>query len=67
MWAPAPVASGSGARAGITTVTIEVPQWRQSSQTTQLSQIEDLDRDLLADIFLEDPAVVTPPTGPATP
>jgi hypothetical protein len=66
-WAPAPVASGPGARAGITTITMEVPQWRGSGQATQLGQIEDLDRDLLADIFLEDPAVVTPATAPTTP
>jgi len=65
MWAPAPVTSGPGARAGITTLTIEVPQWARGS--AQLNRIEDLDRDLLADIFLEDPAAVTPATGPATP
>jgi uncharacterized protein DUF4157 len=66
-WAPAPVTSGPGTRAGITTMTIEVPQWTDPSAATQLSRIEDLDRDLLADIFLEDPTVVTPATGPVTP
>lgn len=67
MWAPTPVTSGPGARPGITTVTIEVPQWTDRSERTELNRIEDLDRDLLADIFLEDPATATPATGPVTP
>ena len=65
-WAPTPV-TGAGARPGITTVTIEVPQWRSPRDAAQLGQIQDLDRDLLADIFLGDPASVTPATGPTTP
>jgi len=67
MWAPTPVTSGPGTRAGITTMTIEVPQWNRPSEATELSRIEDLDRDLLGDIFLEDPAAATPATGPVTP
>lgn len=66
-WAPVPVASGPGARSGITTVTIEVPQWLDASQAAQLDRIEALHANLLATIFLEDPAVVALSTGPATP
>ncbi len=64
MWAPAPVASGAGARPGITTVTMEVPQW---TDATKLDKIETLDTELLADIFLEDPTTATPSTGPTKP
>jgi Domain of unknown function (DUF4157) len=66
-WAPVPVAAGAGARGGITTLTIEVPQWRGGSSATQLDQIEDLDSNLLADIFLADPSVAVPSTTPLTP
>ncbi len=64
-WAPVPVASGPGARAGITTMTIEVPQWKDDPAA--LKRIETLDAELLADIFLEDPSVVTPSTTPTKP
>jgi hypothetical protein len=64
-WAPTPVASGPGARAGITTVTVEVPQWNAPGDVSALNRVEDLDAQLLAEIFLEDPAVVA--TGPTTP
>lgn len=64
-WAPTPVASGPGARAGITTVTVEVPQWNAPGDASALDRVEDLDAQLLAEIFLEDPAVVA--TGPTTP
>ena len=67
MWAPVPVTSGAGARAGITTLTIEVPQWKDPSQASQLANIETLDSELLADIFLEDPLVATPSPSPTTP
>jgi Domain of unknown function (DUF4157) len=66
-WAPVPVTSGSGARAGITTVTVEVPQWTGPSAPAQLGAIEDLDAKLLSEIFLEDPATATPSTGATTP
>ena len=56
-WAPVPVTIGSGKREGITTITIEVPQWDKSSP--QIDQIEALDAKLLNEIFLEDPAAVT--------
>jgi hypothetical protein len=55
MYAPEPV---PGVREGITTITIEVPQYAGSSAGA-LPAIEDLDRDLLADIFLEDPTTVS--------
>ncbi|HYW14089.1 MAG TPA: DUF4157 domain-containing protein [Longimicrobium sp.] len=64
-WAPVPVTSGPGARGGITTMTIEVPQWKDDPAA--LKRIETLESELLADIFLEDPAVVTPSTTPTTP
>jgi hypothetical protein len=64
-WAPVPVASGPGARAGITTMTIEVPQWKDDPAA--LKRIETLHSELLADIFLEDPSVVTPSTTSTTP
>jgi len=55
MYAPEPV---PGVREGITTITIEVPQYQESSAGS-LPAVEDLDRDLLADIFLEDPSTVS--------
>ena len=55
-WAPVPVTSGSGKREGITTLTIEVPQWDKKS--SQIDRIEEIDAQLLSEIFLEDPAVV---------
>jgi hypothetical protein len=64
-WAPVPVTSGAGARPGITTVTIEVPQW--PAHGSALDRIETLDSELLADIFLEDPSAVTPPAAATTP
>jgi hypothetical protein len=65
-WAPVPV-TGAGARAGITTVTVEVPEYDPTTAGRALSRIEDLDARLLAEIFLEDPAVVTPATAPTVP
>ena len=67
MWAPVPVASGSGARPGITTMTIEVPQWKGKSAPANLDKIEDLDAQLLSEIFLEDPTKASPATGTQTP
>ncbi|HYH78831.1 MAG TPA: DUF4157 domain-containing protein [Longimicrobium sp.] len=66
-WAPVPVASGAGARPGITTMTIEVPQWGADTAGTPLDRVETLHSELLAEIFLEDPNVVTPATGPTKP
>lgn len=65
-WAPQPVA-GRGARAGIATVTVEVPQWADPANAAALQRIEELHRDLLADIFLGDPGAVTPSTAPTAP
>jgi len=64
-WAPVAVTSGAGARPAITTMTIEVPQWTKDAAA--LDRIETLDSELLADIFLEDPSVVTPATAPTKP
>ena len=66
-WAPSPVASGPGARAGIATVTVEVPQWTTASDAARLDRLEDLDSTLLNDIFLEDPSVAVLATGPVAP
>jgi hypothetical protein len=62
-YAPVPVAGG---RAGITTLTVEVPEY-PAAAAAALNRVEDLDRDLLATIFLEDPAVVTPSSGSTKP
>jgi hypothetical protein len=59
--------TGAGARAGITTVTVEVPEYDPTTAGRALSRIEDLDARLLAEIFLEDPVVVTPATAPTVP
>ena len=64
-WAPTPVATGPGTRAGITTVTVELPQWNRAADAAALDHVEDLDAQLLAEIFLEDPAGTA--TGPSTP
>lgn len=64
-WAPVPVA-GAGARAGITTVTVEVPAYGAGAAAA-LARVEALDAELLADVFLEDPALVTPASGPTVP
>lgn len=70
-WAPVPTVAGAqGARVsrpGITTVTVEIPQWTDPSQAASLRAIEELDRDLLIEIFLGDPSVTTPATGPTRP
>jgi hypothetical protein len=56
MYAPIPV---PGVRPGITTVTVEVPEWAGTKDATDLPRIEDLDSKLLDEIFLGDPAVVS--------
>jgi hypothetical protein len=64
-WAPVPV-TGAGARAGISTVTIEVPEYGKNDAAA-LARVEELDAQLLAEIFLEDPSVVTSASGPTVP
>jgi hypothetical protein len=59
-WAPAPTKT----RKGITTVTVEVPQYGGDKAATQ--QVEDLQRDILRDIFLG-PDPKAPPTSPGPP
>jgi hypothetical protein len=53
-YAPVPV---PGVRAGMTTLTIEVPKYRADSSAA-LNRVEDLHSDLLNEIFLGDPAAV---------
>jgi hypothetical protein len=53
-WAPAPTAT----REGITTVTIEVPQYGASVPAADKAAVEEAHRDVLRDIFLGDPAQV---------
>ena len=69
-WAPVAV-TGPGARLAITTVTVEVPQRAPEEPAGEskgvIDKIEELDSDLLADIFLEDQTVVAPSTGAVTP
>jgi hypothetical protein len=50
-WAPVP----TGTREGITTITVEVPQYGRENRppsAAQTQQVEELHRDLLAEIFL---------------
>jgi hypothetical protein len=42
-------------------------QWTGPSAPAQLDAIEGIDAKLLSEIFLEDPATATPPTGATTP
>jgi hypothetical protein len=53
-WAPAPTAS----REGITTVTIEIPQYGDDVTKADKVAVEEGHRDVLRDIFLGDPAQV---------
>jgi hypothetical protein len=53
-WAPAPTAT----REGITTVTIEIPQYDASVPAADKVAVEEAHRDVLRDIFLGDPAQV---------
>ena len=63
----APVATGT--RQGISTVTVEVPQYGKGSP--MLQAVEDLHRDLLRDIFLGPPGTpgpaAAPPSQPSRP
>lgn len=53
-WAPAPTAT----REGITTVTVEVPQYGDDVSKADKLAVEEAHRDVLRDIFLGDPAAV---------
>jgi len=53
-WAPAPTAS----REGITTVTIEVPEYGADVSAADKAAVEEAHRDVLRDIFLGDPKQV---------
>ncbi|HEY7875683.1 MAG TPA: DUF4157 domain-containing protein [Actinomycetota bacterium] len=70
-WAPVPTVAGkagaTASRPGITTVTVEIPQWSSPAQTAAQREIIELHRDLLLEIFLGDPSAVTPAAGSKTP
>jgi len=53
-WAPAPTAT----REGITTVTVEIPQYGDDVTKADKVAVEEGHRDVLRDIFLGDPAAV---------
>ena len=65
-WAPAPTAH----RGGITTITMEVPQYGREQtppSASEAQRVEDLHRDLLAEIFLGPDPAAAAPAAPAVP
>lgn len=70
-WAPVPTVAGTAgarvSRPGITTITVEIPQWTAGSQTRAQQEIQELHRDLLIEIFLGNPTTATPASTPTRP
>jgi hypothetical protein len=56
-WAP----TATDSRRGITTVTVEIPQYDSSAQgQADTTTVQEATRDMLLEVFLGDPATVTP-------